>query len=143
MADRITGSCLCGGVQFEVSGPLRPVVVCHCRQCRKTSGHYAAATQTRQADVTIRGDTLRWYRSSEHAQRGFCAVCGGNLFWRRVDSPMMSIMAGMIDGPTGLRTACQLYPESAGDYYDLPDVPVVAHDDLPPVDAAEGPETGA
>jgi hypothetical protein len=28
------GSCLCGGVAFTVTGPLRPVVACHCTQCR-------------------------------------------------------------------------------------------------------------
>ena len=122
----ITGGCLCGGVRFEVRGPLRSVVACHCTQCRKTSGHYAAATEANRADVAIEGDTLRWYRSSELAQRGFCSTCGGNLFWRRLDSPLISIFAGTIDGPTGLRMESQIYPESAGDYYDLPDVPVIS-----------------
>ncbi|MDB3912880.1 GFA family protein, partial [Paracoccaceae bacterium] len=40
----ITGSCECGAVVFELSGKLRDVVACHCGQCRKTSGHYWAAT---------------------------------------------------------------------------------------------------
>lgn len=34
-----TGSCLCTAVQYEVSGPLRSVLYCHCEQCRRTSGH--------------------------------------------------------------------------------------------------------
>jgi len=124
--DRITkGGCLCGGVTYTLHGALRGVVVCHCHQCRKSSGHYAAATQTLADKVEIAGDKLRWFRSSEEAERGFCSVCGSNLFWRRRGNPHISIFAGTIDGETGLRMESQLYPESAGDYYTLPDVPVL------------------
>jgi hypothetical protein len=48
-----------------VRGPLRPVVDCHCSQCRRTSGHFAAFTATRPEDlVLIESGGLRWYRSS-------------------------------------------------------------------------------
>lgn len=125
------GSCLCGNVRFRIRGNLRPVVACHCLQCRKTSGHYVAATQCAASEITIEGDTLRWFRSSEHAERGFCGTCGSNLFWRRMENPNISIFAGSIDGPTGLRIESQLYPGSKGDYYDLPDVPVRDQSTLP------------
>ena len=90
-----TGSCLCGGVKYEVQGPLRPVVYCHCAQCRKTSGHHVAATSAPRDSVKISGE-VRWYRSSNNARRGFCPTCGGNLFW---DGPgeNISIMAGTLD----------------------------------------------
>ena len=39
-----TCHCLCKGVHYEVHGPLRPVVFCHCEMCRRTSGHFVAAT---------------------------------------------------------------------------------------------------
>ena len=39
-----TGSCLCGAVRFEVHGPLRPVLACHCIQCRRQTGNYMSAT---------------------------------------------------------------------------------------------------
>jgi hypothetical protein len=118
-----SGSCLCGGVRYEVSGPLRPVVACHCTQCRKTSGHYVAATQAPEAKITMHGDTLRWFRSSEQAERGFCGVCGSNLFWRRFGSDKIS-------GPTGLRMESQIHSESKGDYYDLPDAPDIDQSSL-------------
>lgn len=122
---KYTGSCLCGAVSYNVTGPLRPVVACHCSQCRKTSGHYVAATQAARADVAIAGESLVWYRSSEVAQRGFCGRCGSNLFWQRHGSDRISIWAGTLDGPTGLKMTSQLYPEDKGDYYDLPDCDVV------------------
>ncbi|RCW27350.1 hypothetical protein DFR48_103313 [Ciceribacter lividus] len=130
MAQAKTGGCLCGGVTYDVRGELRPVVACHCHQCRKTSGHYVAATQAAQADVTIRGDTLRWFRSSDTAERGFCGNCGSNLFWRRHGNPYISIWAGTIDGQTGLRMESQIHTESAGDYYELPHMPVIDQSEL-------------
>ncbi|MEZ2130783.1 MULTISPECIES: GFA family protein [unclassified Sinorhizobium] len=125
-----TGSCLCGGVSYEVQGELRHVVACHCNQCRKTSGHYVAATQALQANVAITGTTLNWFQSSDTAERGFCGTCGSNLFWRRHGNPYISILAGTIDGPTGLKIESQIHTESAGDYYDLPHVPIIDQSQL-------------
>ena len=117
------GSCLCGGISYEVRGELRPICACHCTQCRKTSGHYVAATRCRSEDLNIEGAAITWYRSSEKAERGFCSVCGSNLFWREFGTPFTSIFAGSIDGPTGLNIDRQIHTGTKGDYYDLPDAP--------------------
>ena len=130
MAKEITGGCLCGSVSYTLRGELRSIVACHCHQCRKTSGHYAAATQVERDDIQIVQTSLKWFRSSQRAERGFCAACGSNLFWRETDSPFISIFAGTIDGPTGLKMERQLYVESAGDYYDVPPIPAVAQSTL-------------
>ncbi len=123
MADQhVTGSCLCGGVQFRVSAFQRPVVACHCTQCRKTSGHYVAATKANNADLEIlNAETLTWFRSSAEAERGFCSRCGSNLFWRPVGGETTSIMAGSLDAPTGLKLAFHIFKDSAGDYYEIND----------------------
>lgn len=126
----VTGSCLCGAVRYQVDGPLRPIIACHCAQCRKMSGHYVAATQAAIRDVTITGESLRWHQSSESAARGFCGTCGSSLFWRPFERPVISIFAGTIDGPTGLRIESQLYTEDAGDYYELPDAPIIPRSEL-------------
>lgn len=123
------GSCLCGNISYDISGPLRPVVACHCTQCRKASGHYVAATQSLQSDIAIHGE-LSWYKSSDSAERGFCPTCGSNLFWRRFGSDYISIHAGGLDGPTGLRMETQIHCEAAGDYYALPDLPCIAQSEL-------------
>jgi hypothetical protein len=119
------GSCLCGAVNYEARGELRAVIACHCTQCRKATGHYGAATQVLAENLSVSGPSLTWFRSSENAERGFCRICGGNLFWRQIGSDRISIWAGTIDGPTGLKMTSQLYVEDAGDYYELPDVPAV------------------
>lgn len=119
-----TGSCLCGGVRYTVRGPLRPVILCHCRQCRKTSGHYVAATQAALADVDITEETLLWFASSDQARRGFCGRCGGNLFWHLTGSDRLSILAGTLDLPTGLHVESQIFVDEKSDYYDLPACPI-------------------
>ena len=114
-----TGSCLCGAVQYSVQGSLRPVVACHCQQCRKTSGHHVAATSAPNSAVEISGD-VTWYISSDTAKRGFCAICGSNLFW---DGPgdNLAIFAGTLDAPTGLKMTGHIYCADKGDYYEIAD----------------------
>lgn len=117
------GSCLCGAVSYRVDGALRAVMTCHCGQCRKTSGHFVAASGADNELLTIEdpGEALRWYRSSSSARRGFCGRCGSNLFWKRDDAPYTAIMAGTLDGETGLRIEAQIYTADKGDYYELDD----------------------
>lgn len=112
------GSCLCGGVAFEVTGPMRPVILCHCTQCRKQSGHVWAASNVPEAALRlVRADTLAWYAASDQARRGFCTGCGAFLFWQARGSDTISFAAGAMDGPTGLKVAEEWYLEDAGDYY--------------------------
>ncbi len=119
---RATGGCLCGSVGFRVDGPLRPVVNCHCVQCRKTSGNFVAATAALRDDLTMTEQSgLRWYRSSEQARRGFCGTCGASVFWEPDQGERIAIMAGALDSPTGLYSVAHIYVASAGDYYDLND----------------------
>ena len=119
---RATGGCLCGGVRYEVRGALREVLACHCSQCARTSGNFVAATSCDSGDLTLASsDTLTWYRSSQVAERGFCRVCGGNLFWKPDHGDYVSITAGSIDPPTGLRIAEHIYVGSKSDFYDITD----------------------
>ena len=111
------GSCLCGGVVYRIRGPMRDVIECHCTACRKTTGHYLAATQAWTDDVEMeQADSLRWYASGPHSRRGFCDRCGATLFFEFVNSGKISIAAGTLDGKTGLRTAFGIYADDKGDY---------------------------
>lgn len=40
-----SGGCLCGAVRYEVRGPLRDVLIGHCRECRRWHGHASASTR--------------------------------------------------------------------------------------------------
>lgn len=114
----LTGGCVCGAVRFKVNGLVRPVIACHCETCRRTSGHYWAATETYCDDLhLIEERGLKWFRSSSFAQRGFCAECGSSLFYRRDGVERISISAGAIDAPTGLALTEHICMNEASDYY--------------------------
>ncbi len=114
-----TGGCLCGDVRFAVAGAMRPVVACHCGQCRRASGNFVAATSAPRSAVTVTGE-VRWFASSARARRGFCPSCGSNLFWDG-GGERLSIGAGTLDGPTGLRLAGHIFCADKGDWYDIPE----------------------
>jgi len=119
------GGCLCGGVRYVINGPLRGVIACHCGQCRRTSGHYAAFTNAPSESLELTSSSsLTWYRSSAAAERGFCSVCGSNLFWRQVGSDTTSVTAGTLDTPTGIEMEQHIFVADKADYYTL-------NDDLP------------
>lgn len=124
------GHCLCGAVSYSVSGELRPVIYCHCEQCRRTSGHFVAATACKLSELTIGGeDRISWYQSSPTAKRGFCRDCGSNLFWQPTGGDYMSIWAGSLNRPTGLKTSRHIYVHMASDYYQINDgLPQFAQD---------------
>ncbi len=114
---RATGRCLCGAVRYQIRGPLRPVVNCHCGQCRST-----AYTSAARADLVLTEDRgLKWYRSSEIARRGFCRDCGASLFWERLGGDQVAVAAGCIDPPSGLKTIRHIFVADKGDYYEIAD----------------------
>jgi len=119
---RCQGGCLCGAVRYELKGPLRDVIACHCRQCQKSHGNYAAYTRVPLTAFTLTVEEgLKWYASSETARRGFCGTCGSRLFWEPKGSGEISVAAGTIDPPSGLQTSHHIFVESKGDYYELTD----------------------
>jgi len=123
---RTSGRCLCGAISFEVTGPLRDVLNCHCHRCRRFTGHHMAATNARVADVVVTDPEahLRWYGPVPEAGYGFCERCGSSLFWRSTSTPdRISICAGTLEPPTRLRTVEAWWTSEAGDYHDRPPLP--------------------
>ena len=124
-----TGQCECGRVAYQSEGPWRDVISCHCEECRRTSGHFWAATAVPADSLEITsGDTLKWFRASEVASRAFCTECGSSLFYRHDEKSYIAVGAGTLDGATGLKLVEEVFCHEKGDYYDLTDG--VAHHDM-------------
>ena len=116
----LKASCLCGGIQLITHGYHRDVENCHCIQCMKTHGHYAAYTNVQEQNVKfLKKRTLKWFRSSKRAKRGFCRKCGASLFFKFIGNNNISIAAGMFNGPTKLKTKMNIFVKGKLDYYKL------------------------
>ena len=116
----MTGGCLCGAVRFELDPPLRDVLVCHCSLCRRSgtlAGAYTSVESDRFRLVVDSG--LTWYTDVNNRERGFCRTCGATLFWRS-DAAAISVSAGALDDPAGLRTRAHIFADSAATWEDPP-----------------------
>ncbi|PWR01097.1 aldehyde-activating protein [Meridianimarinicoccus roseus] len=116
------GRCECGRVVFEVSELRKTVTVCHCSQCRRTSGHLWASTHAPLDAVRFIEDAgLVWYASSDHARRGFCRNCGSSLFYQENGEGGIGIAAGCLDDTEGLRIGKHIFVADKGAYYPEPE----------------------
>lgn len=124
------GGCHCGAVRFRIEGPLAKVVVCHCSDCMKTVGNSMAVTGVLRRRMQIDGDALRWYRSSEKAERGFCGTCGATMFYRGVkgQSKGIGIAAGLLDDPSVLEFGGHIYLHARPGFQPLEADPVDLHE---------------
>jgi hypothetical protein len=119
----VSGRCLCGAVRFDLAPPIRDVIVCHCRQCAQWTGHAVAATAVPLDGLALRAGAaeLKWYASSDHAERGFCGICGSSLFWKPADGTRIAVLAGTLEPPTGLAISAHIFVGEKSDYYDICD----------------------
>ncbi len=136
----VAGGCLCGAVRFEVDGPLRDIVVCHCSLCRRAGTNAAAYTSVRRGALGfIDSASLRVYVDVNGRERSFCVSCGSALFWAEPGEEWMSVSAGALDGETGLRITRHIHADSAADWESLPhDLPVHREGSASPVLADGG-----
>lgn len=125
MTEYLTGGCHCGGVRFECRGEVADALVCHCYDCMKTIGNSIVANQIKTDELVITETTLKWYKSSDIAERGFCTECGGAMFYR--SAKLTSICTGMFDQAEKLKCRGQIFGHAHPGFMSVPD-------DIPHVD---------
>ena len=121
----ITGSCLCGGIRFEVDGPLEPIQVCHCGQCRKAQGT-AFATNIPVPRAQFRllqgEELLKRYSSSPGKQRCFCERCGSPIYSCNERTPgVVRVRAGTLDGDLDTRLQAHFFTAHKANWFEIGD----------------------
>ncbi len=126
MGGTVRGSCLCGGVRFEVTGPFRRANYCHCSRCRKHSGAGALVQGRvpRDGFRLLSGEELiRVFRpDGGGAVKAFCSVCGSSLFggtWP--DGDEVEVRFGALDGDPEIRPQYRTFVDSKAVWEELPD----------------------
>ena len=121
----VSGSCLCGGVRYEITGPLTGALHCHCSMCRKAHGAtFRSRARVRAADFRwVRGEELlAWYESSPGTHRGFCRVCGSKLLSRFDRGPSAyGLPLGALDGDPGVRPALHVFVAHKAPWFEIAD----------------------
>lgn len=104
----LQGQCLCGGVQYQISGEL-PVrddnielpVYCHCKMCQRATGSafwVSAMVPASQFSLKTGQNLLTRYESTPGVFRSFCKVCGSSLFFEAASRPnQLYVGLGTID----------------------------------------------
>ncbi|GGY56448.1 GFA family protein [Parvularcula lutaonensis] len=113
----ITGRCLCGAVTYEATSKNGRLGVCHCSDCQRWKGGPFIGLDVET--ISIEGP-VRWYSSSEWAERGSCSECGSALFWRMKDGRHQTVSAGSVDDPSAIKDIkSHIFIDSKPDYYDF------------------------
>jgi hypothetical protein len=109
------GGCQCGAVQYEISGPLRRLFVCHCRECQKQSASaFAISAMFRSTGMRhFQGELHRWSRrtdSGEAIVSFFCPVCGSRVWDGDLkEVAEVCIKGGSLDEPLDLTDAVHIW----------------------------------
>jgi hypothetical protein len=121
----LTGTCLCGGVRFEVTEPFERVSACHCESCKKLSGGggtVSGRVPTSAIRILAGEDLVRTYQPSEGSAKTFCSTCGSNLFgggWP--DSEHSSVRLSTLDEPFEGTVGSHIFVRSLAPWEVLPD----------------------
>jgi len=102
----VTGSCLCGGVAFEIDGKLSPMQYCHATRCRKATGSAFASELAALASAfrwTRGEDLITTYeapllREQPPYRHSFCRICGSSLPVALEGTDFVVLHAGVLDG---------------------------------------------
>ena len=118
----VSGGCHCGSVRYQVTGPLRDVVNCHCSECQRLNGNFGSHSKARREHLNLLEDRgLNWYAISDGARRGFCQNCGASLFWEALGQAWIGIIVGTLDDTSGMKTLGHIFVSEKADYYQIND----------------------
>ncbi len=123
MSETLEGGCLCGQVRYRVSGPFDAFHLCHCSQCRRSTGSAHAA------NIFGTPDRLQWLSGENLIKRYtpeqpdviskcFCSHCGSLVPYTSLKSGLLIIPAGSLDEAPGISPQDNIFWRDRADWYD-------------------------
>jgi hypothetical protein len=129
------GSCLCGGVRFELADAFEGVVHCHCASCKKLAGG-GCTTSGRIATTAVRivagEELLQSFQPADGSAKTFCSVCGANLFgagWPTSEASAVRLAA--IDTGLDQMPRAHIFVRSVASWETLPEDGLPRFDERP------------
>ena len=136
MSEAVKGSCLCGAVEYEITGNIGIFQYCHCSRCRKVTGSAHAS------NLFVSPDHFTWTKGEDmvgtyqpedtkYFSTAFCKQCGSNLPWKVQTGKVVVVPAGTLNDDPGIQPTQSIFYASGACWYKSPkDLP--QHEALPP-----------
>jgi len=122
MAESLSGSCLCGGIRYMVTGPVTELRACHCTHCQKTSGGAGSVNAVLPAASfkITKGTPKRYDAKADSGRtlyRYFCGDCGSPIYSCRANTPeRIVVRAGSFDNPGPMKITGSIWTRSAREW---------------------------
>lgn len=124
----LDGACMCGRIQYEITGEPRFMYQCYCGKCRAASGASFVTNIIVDADkfrITAGKESLAAFESSPKKFRHFCSACGSPIYSRgEKTKQVVSVRCGTLKQDPGIRVAYHAFVASKALWADI-------HDDQP------------
>ena len=125
----IRGSCLCGGVKFEITRAVGPFELCHCTRCRKAGGSaFTSTVGVRRDDfrLTSGWELIRAYEAPVREvapgyRTYFCTRCGSPVPNPNPETPWFEVPAGALDDDPQLRPDRHIFVEFKSPWFEIAD----------------------
>lgn len=119
------GECLCGQIQFKITGTIQDIVCCHCSQCRRAQGSaFATNGNVNTTDFSfIKGEELLTkYKNNEKGDKYFCSACGSPIMAKFHAKPdKIRIRLGTISGNTNEKPEAHIFVKSKANWEKIGD----------------------
>lgn len=133
---KFTGGCLCGAVRYECAAEPAMAGICHCEDCRRSSGAgHSAHLAVTEDKVKLTGPTSSYSKPADSGNmvtRHFCGTCGAPVFSRNAGMPgMIFFRASSLDDLEVFKPEMHVFAGRAATW-DRPRDGVPAFDRMPP-----------
>ena len=114
----LTGSCLCGAIQYSVDAEVKELRACHCKSCQKVSGAQGTVNAILPSSVfkITRGQPKRYTTVADSGRtlnRYFCGECGSAIYSQREATPeMVVVRAGSMDNAGDMKVTAHIWTTS-------------------------------
>ncbi len=119
---KVVGSCLCGEVSYQFTGPSMVFQYCHCSRCRKFTGSAHAA------NIIVEPSQFSWLSGEEsvgryelpnakHFATSFCKRCGSSLPWLTQSGKAVVVPAGTLDDDPGEKPIHNIFMANRAPWY--------------------------
>lgn len=117
---KVSGHCLCGAVKYSTGDDPMSTVICHCEDCRRSSGAaFSVNVIVADENLTLEGETLSSWETTgtetgEKRQRKFCSRCGSQVATMLAEMEGLAVIkAGTLDDPSWVAPEMEIWCDSA------------------------------